>query len=151
LFPRGAGCLSQKPFEYQVSKRKDAPWLAEQLVLNNALADEILNEVVVGSVIAYNPLKAQKKRVSVFNIGRISHIVTTYSTTSLDIIYLIKVQTSQATSPTSYRMTTNEITLDPKEFRYLFRYDPIINNEINLSNEIFSEITCQFFNGKELN
>lgn len=144
------GCLSQKPFEYQVCKRKDAPWLAEQLVLNNALADEILNEVVVGSVIAYNPLGAQKKRVSVFDIGKISHIVTTYSTTSLDVVYLITVQTSQATSPTSYRMTTNEITLDPKELRYLFRHDPIISGEINLSNEGFSEITCAFFNGKQI-
>jgi hypothetical protein len=103
------GCLSQKPFEYQVCKRKDASWLAEQLVLNNALADEILNEVVVGSVIAYNPLGAPKKTEECFDIGRISHIERTFSITSLDIVYSIKVQTSKATSPTSYHMTTNEV------------------------------------------
>ena len=47
-------------------------------------------------------------------------------------------------------MTTKEITINPKEFRYLFQYNPIVNDEILLSDESFTEITCAFFNGKQI-
>jgi hypothetical protein len=148
------GCLSQKPYEYQVCKRKDEPWLAQQLVLNNALANEICNRLVVASVIVYDPLQGSrtKKRVCVFDIGLVTQIELNYFIvrTDVDFEYLIKIRTFKAISPLLFQITAKEITVNSKELRYLFRNDPIVNDGIILSNERFSEITCAFFNGKQL-
>lgn len=109
---------------------------------------------MVGSVIVYNPsiLDGKKKRVSVFDVGVVTNIAMNYNIvrTDIDFVYLIEVQTSQAKSHILYHMTTNKITINQIELRYLFRYNPIINDVINLSNDEFREITCAFFNGKQI-
>jgi hypothetical protein len=124
------------------------------LVLNNALANEICNRLVVASVIVYDPLQGSrtKKRVCVFDIGLVTQIELNYFIvrTDVDFEYLIKIRTFKAISPLLFQITAKEITVNSKELRYLFRNDPIVNDGIILSNERFSEITCAFFNGKQL-
>jgi hypothetical protein len=148
------GCLAQSPFEYQVCKRTDEAWLAQKLVLTTVLANEIGSRLVVGSVIVYDPLhgNSRKKRISVFEIGVVTNIDRIYNivSTAVDFEYSVTVRTSKVESPTLYSITTNAFTVNSKQFRYIFRYNPIVNDKISLSNERFTEITCAYFNEKQI-
>lgn len=140
------GCLADEPFDYKICKRKDTIWIAENTILKNNLARGIYHNLKIGQFIAYDiGAKKTPRRKCRFDIGRVEEIEYPSN---------IKIITFQSTplSNTDFNFVVKKdsLIIDKDSVRYRFEINPTIanNKNIELSDEIFGNIICNFYNGK---
>jgi hypothetical protein len=132
------GCLSLEPMEYKIIRRTDPVWLNDKLIRTENLAREIFNKLKAGEVIAFD-----------FNINKKLNKIFIGLVDTIDYPSHIKVIIFNDSNRNDYHRLplVNNRIIHRNSLRYRFNYNPIVDNKICLSEDVFKTITENFYNG----
>lgn len=133
------GCFSRELMEYKIIRCTDISWVNTSKTRVHNLACSLFNTLKEGDVIAYDPFLASgSRRQCRFDIGQVVRIAYPYE---------IEVSIWKSITSREYSKKPSVQNIHRDAVRFTFVESPIVQNKIVLTDEIFTIITKNFYNG----